>query len=204
MLHMHISDLALAKEILGQFDVILIMEWLNDAEMAQYLDSVLGTNGTVFPHENSVRPAQKTTGKDSIDEATMHRLRELNHYDSELYEWAKNFTKSRMEATKQRQQQQQQQQQNHKDQEQEQDRPDANNDADSSIAPFDMTQCRPLPPIPEYTVHGIAYADLLAKPVVYLPVCNHPFYKEGEREKWQEGLAKALPEIKRGRGKRKS
>ena len=45
MLHMHISDLALAKEILGQFDVILIMEWLDDVEMTQYLDSVLGNNG---------------------------------------------------------------------------------------------------------------------------------------------------------------
>jgi hypothetical protein len=184
MLHMHVLDLALAKEILSQFDLILITEWLKDAEMTQHLDSVLGTNGTVFPHENSVKPAQKARGKASIDEATMERLRELNRYDSELYEWAKKFTKSRMEATKQRQQQQQQQQQNHKEE-------DSHGAAfKSGAATFDTKQCRPLPPIPQYTVHGIAYTDLVTKPGIYLPVCNHPFYKEGEREKWQEGLAK--------------
>ena len=198
---MHISDLALAKEILSQFDVILIMEWLNDAEMTQHLDSVLGTNGTVFPHKNSIKPARKAIGKDSVDEVTMQRLRELNHYDSELYEWAKNFTKSRMEATKQLQQQQQQRQ-DHPQQRQRQqnhegpERNDHNTHNGRGISAFDIKQCRALPPIPKYTVHGIAYTDLLVKPGVYLPVCNHPFYKEGEREKWQEGLAKQHTETK--------
>jgi hypothetical protein len=167
----------LAKEILSQFDVILIMEWLNDPEMIQHFESVLGMKGTAFHRENSAK--QDTTRKEKIDESTIQYLKELNHFDYELYEWAKKLTKSRMKATKRRQLEQLQHQGQRK---QNQGEAEVGDDA-----AFDMTLCRPLPPIPQHTVHGIAYADLCAYPDRHQyhsnpAVCNYPFYNEGERD----------------------
>lgn len=153
--------------------MILIMEWLNDPEMIQHFESVLGMKVTAFHHKNFAK--QDTTRPKSIDEATIQHLKELNHFDCELYEWAKKLTKSRMEATKRRQLEQLQHQQAQEETEH------------GSNAAFDMTLCRPLPPIPQHTVHGIAYADLCVYPNRHQyhsnpAVCNYPFYNEGERK----------------------
>lgn len=176
------TDLALAKEILSRFDVILIMDWLDDPEMAQHFDSVLGTKGTTFPHENLAKDKREAHQKEPLDEATVQRVRELNRFDSELYEWAKNLTKSRMEATRRRLDEQQHQNQNEEER--------GKNKSSAEVAAFDLSKCRPLPPIPEFTVHGIAYADLKKMPVRYPPLCDHPLYLEGEREQIAAGEQK--------------
>ena len=160
------------------------MEWLNDPEMVRHFESVLGTKGTAFRRENFAKKdtnsAKKdTTRKNNIDESMIKHLKQLNHFDCELYEWAKTLTKSRMEATKRRQLEQLQQQRQQKE--------DQGGIELGDDAAFDMTLCRPLPPIPQHTVHGIAYADLCAYPDRHQyhsnpAVCNYPFYSEGERK----------------------
>lgn len=90
------NDLQLAKRILASFDLVVITEWMNQADQTEYMNRMLGTTIKMnFPHRQ-IASTWKHQGL--IDDDTLKYLKQLNKYDIELYEYAKELTKSRIEA----------------------------------------------------------------------------------------------------------
>lgn len=156
------------------------MEWLDDPEMKRQFDSIFGTEireDSIFAHENVRKSKHNFEVAESLDKSPLQWLRDLNRFDIDLYEWAKELTRSRMDATQQRRGLYGQPQQQQLSPLREGQKGQSNKDRSGpKVAAFDMTLCRDLPPIPRYTVHGIAYADLIEMPMRSPPLCNYPIY----------------------------
>lgn len=99
------EDLTLAKRILDNIDVLLITEWM-DSEDATYKEEIqgqltlfnyiLGVDVVAFPraHDKTLtlqRPSRE------IDETTIAYLEDLNKYDMQLYEYAQDLIRNRIE-----------------------------------------------------------------------------------------------------------
>jgi len=93
------KDLEMAKDILGRMDVVLITEWLKEADQVTYFNSVLGLQNVTFPAKHLSDKTQVRDKAEEEDKALMiEQLREMNQVDIELYEWAKRLVRSRMDA----------------------------------------------------------------------------------------------------------
>lgn len=98
------EDLALAKRVLDNMDVLLITEWMDASNMGDVEEGrgqlalfnyVLGVDVAAFPraHDTTLqmqRPARE------IDEATVEYLEELNKYDMALYTHAQEVIQARI------------------------------------------------------------------------------------------------------------
>ena len=91
------------NDSLANIDVVLITEWLNDADQTAHFarrlgldEAALGFNITFGSKKKRKRPPQLHPEK---DEETLALLRSLNALDPELYEYAKKLARRRIDQT---------------------------------------------------------------------------------------------------------
>ena len=90
------KDLEMAKKVLSGFDLVVITEWMSNRDQTDYWNAVLGTKIYMdFPFRQT---SSNWRYANLLDDDTIAYLKELNKYDIELYEFAKELTKSRMDA----------------------------------------------------------------------------------------------------------
>lgn len=94
------QDLELGKAILDSFDILLIVEWMDQKDQEAYLNKMLGTTHLMsFPHSLKTNLKKKKGYEALIDDSTLEYLRELNKYDLELYAYAKEVARQRIDAS---------------------------------------------------------------------------------------------------------
>lgn len=87
-----------AKRILERFEIVLITEELSSTATQQYLKRRLDFDGTLTrarPGTKAASPVE--SDNDLFDESTMLWLRDLNRWDTELYEFATELHASRLD-----------------------------------------------------------------------------------------------------------
>ncbi|GAB5032476.1 Hypothetical protein NocV09_00901680 [Nannochloropsis oceanica] len=152
------EDLALAKRILDNIDVLLITEWM-DSEDESYKEEgkgqlelanyILGVDVAAFPraHDKTLSLQQPLR---EIDSDTVAYLEDLNKYDMELYKYAQELLQSRIAGLRALQRQQ----------------AGAGGKLQAPLSP-DMDTCREMP------AEGVVLSDVqlytLSVPVCMLP-----------------------------------
>jgi hypothetical protein len=94
------NDLEKAKQVLADFDIVLIMEWMNDESQIDAINFVfpgrnnIATNHHVKGDKAVITRLQSTLAPDN--DAIVEELTVLNKFDIELYEYAKSMAARRL------------------------------------------------------------------------------------------------------------
>lgn len=153
----------MAKKILAGFDLLIITEWMAETEQTLYLNRMLDTKIHMdFPYRQITARWKHAA---LVDDDTLAYLRQINKYDIQLYEYAKELARSRIDVVLGKKEGKIDSQDNNKDKK--------STLRDAGEGGGEEGQCQaPKVAQPEYTYEGDKY--VVTKNIHPDPLCMYP------------------------------